>query len=110
MPSTAPLEVALRAIADGNRRAILAVVQHEPHAVGEIAERVAMSQQAVSHHLSVLRGAGLVTEQRDGTRHLYAVRAEGFGVVQDFLADFWPAHLKAHKQAAEGTATRRKRD
>lgn len=95
------LDGALRALADGNRRTILAVVRDRPHAVGEIAERVAMSQQAVSHHLRVLRGAGLVSERREGTRHLFAVRTDGFAVVRDYLDGFWPTKLAALKKAVE---------
>lgn len=107
MSAAAPaagLDAALRALADGNRRTILAVVRDRPRAVGEIAGEVAMSQQAVSHHLRVLRGAGLVTEQRQGTRHLFVVRSDGFDVVQAFLDDFWPTHLRALKRAAEDAA------
>ena len=104
--SAAELDTALRALADGTRRTILAVVRDQPRAVGEIAGEVAMSQQAVSHHLRVLRGAGLVTEQREGTRHLFGVRSEGFDVVQAYLTDFWPAHLAALKRASERAARR----
>jgi DNA-binding transcriptional ArsR family regulator len=99
-----PLDATLRALADGNRRAILEVVRHAPRAVGEIAAEVAMSQQAVSHHLRVLRGAGLVTETRDGTRHLFLVRSDGFDVVRQFIEGFWPTRLAALKAAAERTA------
>ncbi|HEX2578214.1 MAG TPA: metalloregulator ArsR/SmtB family transcription factor [Aquihabitans sp.] len=99
-----PLDATLRALADGNRRAILDVVRDEPRAVGEIATEVAMSQQAVSHHLRVLRGAGLVSETRDGTRHLFLVRVDGFDVVRQFIEGFWPTHLVALKAAAERTA------
>jgi DNA-binding transcriptional ArsR family regulator len=106
-PATEELDAALRALADGNRRRILELVRDLPRPVGEIADRVAMSQQAVSHHLSVLRGAGLVTEQRDGTRHLYVVRTDGFGVVQQYLGGFWPAHLADLKRAAERAARAR---
>jgi DNA-binding transcriptional ArsR family regulator len=95
------VDAALRALADRGRRSILAVVRDRPHAVGEIAEQVAMSQQAVSHHLRVLRGAGLVVERREGTRHLFAVRTDGFEAVREFLDTFWPARLAALKQAAE---------
>jgi DNA-binding transcriptional ArsR family regulator len=98
-----PLDATLRALADGNRRAILAVVRDRPRAVGEIAADVAMSQQAVSHHLRVLRGAGLVTETRDGTRHLFMVRTDGFDVVRQFVEGFWPTRLAALKAAAEKT-------
>jgi DNA-binding transcriptional ArsR family regulator len=104
--SAAELDTALRALADGTRRTILAVVRDRPRAVGEIAGEVAMSQQAVSHHLRVLRGAGLVTEQREGTRHLFSVRSDGFDVVQAYLSDFWPAHLVALKAASERAARR----
>lgn len=100
------LDDALRALADANRRKILRQVLDQPLAVGEIASRVAMSQQAVSHHLSVLRGAGLVTGTRDGARHLFVVHTEGFDVVREFLDSFWPPHLAALKRAAETTQRR----
>lgn len=102
------LDTVLRALADGNRRAILELVRDRPYAVGEIADQVAMSQQAVSHHLRVLHGSGLVTERREGTRHLFMVRPDGLEVVQKYLDRFWPAHLAALKHAAEETARRRK--
>ena len=102
-----PLDATLRALADGNRRAILDVVRESPRAVGEIAEEVAMSQQAVSHHLRVLRGAGLVTETRNGARHLFVVRAGGFDVVRQFVEGFWPDRLAALKVASEKAARRR---
>lgn len=103
------LDAALRALADGNRRRILALVRDEPRAVSEIAQQVAMSQQAVSFHLRVLRGAGLVTERRDGTRHLFIVRTDGLRAVREFLDSFWPTHLAALKQAAEAEAQRNQR-
>jgi DNA-binding transcriptional ArsR family regulator len=102
------LDAALRALADGSRRTILAVVRDRQRAVGEIAGEVAMSQQAVSHHLRVLRGAGLVSERREGTRHLFTVRSDGFEVVQAYLTDFWPSHLAALRRASERAAAGRK--
>jgi len=102
------VDAALRALADGNRRRILAVVRDQPRAVGEIADQVAMSQQAVSHHLRVLRGAGLVTEHRDRTRHLFTVRTDGLAAVLEFLEGFWPTHLAALKEAAEAEARRQR--
>ena len=106
MAEAVPLDAPLRALADGNRRAILAVVRDSPRAVGEIAAEMEMSQQAVSHHLRVLRGAGLVAETRVGTRHLFVVRADGFDVVRQFVEDFWPTRLAALKAAAEQEARR----
>jgi DNA-binding transcriptional ArsR family regulator len=79
------LDAALHALADGNRRRILTVVRDQPRAVGDIAQQVAMSQQAVSFHLRVLRGAGLVSERRERTRHMYMMRTDGLLPVREFL-------------------------
>ena len=98
------LDAALRALADPNRRRILSVVRDQPRAVGEIAQALAMSQQAVSFHLRVLRGAGLVSERHERTRHLFVVRTDGLEAVRDFLDGFWPTHLAALKRAAEAEA------
>jgi DNA-binding transcriptional ArsR family regulator len=103
------LDATLRALVDGNRRTILSAVRDRPRSVGEVADSVALSQQTVSHHLRALHRAGLVTEERQGTRHLFMVRVDGLRVVEDFLADFWPDQLTALKAAAERTtATRSK--
>jgi DNA-binding transcriptional ArsR family regulator len=93
---------AWRALADGNRRAILSVIRTGPHTVGALAERVGLSQQTASHHLRVLREAGLVSETRDGTRHLFAVDTDGMAAVRSYLDDFWPTRLEALKDAIEG--------
>jgi DNA-binding transcriptional ArsR family regulator len=98
---------ALRALSDGNRRRILALIRDQPRSVGEIAQQLGLSQQIASHHLGVLRSTGLVSERRERTRHLFLVRTDGLAAVRDFLDQFWPTHLAALKQAAEAEATRR---
>ncbi len=95
------LDQALRALADGNRRAILSVIRYKPRPVGEVAENVGLSQQVTSHHLRVLRTAGLVTETRAGARHLFAVNNDGFAAVRSYLDDFWPIKLSALRAAVE---------
>jgi DNA-binding transcriptional ArsR family regulator len=95
------LDQSLRALADANRRVVLAVIRSGPHPVGEIAEKAGLSQQAASHHLRVLRTAGLVTGTRAGTRHLFAVNTDGFEAVRSYLDDFWPAKLAALRAAVE---------
>jgi DNA-binding transcriptional ArsR family regulator len=101
---------ALQALSDSTRRRILARVRDHPLAVGEIARQLRISQQIASHHLRVLRSAGLVTEQRERTRHLFLVRTDGLSIVRDFLDGFWPAHLARLKRAAEADARRRDAD
>lgn len=101
------LDRTFHALADPNRRAILSVVRDQRCAVGEIASEVGLSQQIVSHHLKVLRAAGLVTGERSGTRHLFAVRMEGLAVGKGFFDDFWPERLSALKRAAESSKRER---
>jgi hypothetical protein len=48
-----------------------------------------------------------VEESREGTRHLFVVRTDGFDVVRQFVEGFWPTHLAALKAAAEKTARAR---
>ena len=52
----------------------------------------------------MLRGAGLLTERREGTRHLFVMRTDGFDIVRQFLEGFWPDRLAALKAAAERAA------
>lgn len=98
---TPELDRAMRALADPNRRAILRVVRSGPRSVGQIAEEVGLSQQTTSHHLGVLRTAGLASSTREGTRHLFVVQTDGLAAVRSYLDDFWPTRLAALKAAVE---------
>lgn len=99
--SAPDLDLALRALADTNRRAILAAIRSGPRSVGFIAEEVGLSQQTASHHLGVLRVAGLATGTREGTRHLFAVSTDGLAAVRAYLDEFWPTKLASLKAAVE---------
>ena len=79
----------------------LALIRSEPLQVGSVAEKVGLSQQATSHHLGVLRRAGLATSTRDATRHLYVLNTDGLAAVRSYLDDFWPTKLAALKAAVE---------
>lgn len=99
-------DAALKALAEPNRRTILRLVSADPRSVGEIASHLDITPQAVSRHLKVLHDAGLVDAHREGTRHLFAVRPDGFAAVQEFLADFWTRQLGQLRAAAEDPAGR----
>lgn len=99
----ADLDRSLRALADGNRRAILRAIRTEARAVGEVAHQVGLSQQATSHHLRALTRAGLAASRQDGTRHLYVVNTDGFAAVRSYLDDFWPSKLAALKSAVDAS-------
>ena len=94
-------ESALKAVADPTRRRILELVKDEPSSVVEIARHFDTTQQAISQHLQLLRNAGLLEFRKEGTRHLYAVRTDGFEPIAAFLEEFWPERMKALKATAE---------
>ncbi len=95
-------EAALRAIAEPRRRELLMLLRDTGAlSVGELSNRVSVSQQAVSLHLKVLEEAGLVEARREGTRHIYAVKPEGFRPVREFVDGFWSEHLAHLKQSLE---------
>ena len=96
--------VAMDALGDGTRREILERLRRGPRAVGELAAELRVSRPAVSQHLRVLKEAGLVTERRNGTRHLYRVDTDGLAEVRDYLDSFWSDVLAAFEAAAEAEA------
>jgi DNA-binding transcriptional ArsR family regulator len=70
-------------------------------AVGELAERVGVSQPAASQHLRILREAGLVRGRVAGRRRLYMVDIEGLERLRSGLDAYWEPALDALKDAAE---------
>jgi DNA-binding transcriptional ArsR family regulator len=95
------MEAALRAIAEPRRRRILQLVGSEELSSGEIASHFEVTRPAISQHLTVLKGAGLLTERRDGTRRLYRARPEGLAELRDFLDEFWADRLDRLTAVAE---------
>lgn len=71
-----PLSVVFAALADPTRRDLVARLASGDATVGELAEPYDMSLQAVSKHLKVLEGAGLVTRSRDAQRRPVHLEAE----------------------------------
>lgn len=72
-PSCASL---LKALADDSRLAIVRQLLDGPKHVGEINSSLGLKQTLMSHHLRVLREAGLVNSRRDGQRVLYSLAPE----------------------------------
>jgi DNA-binding transcriptional ArsR family regulator len=103
------VDEAIRAIAEPHRRRILQLVASRELSAGEIASRFEISRPAVSQHLTVLRGAGLLSERREGTRRFYSLRPEGFADLRSFLDAFWAEGLERLKEAAELEEGRRRR-
>jgi DNA-binding transcriptional ArsR family regulator len=69
--------------------------------VGELAKGLPVSRPAVSQHLKVLKEAGLVAEDKDGTRRIYRIDPHGLARLRAWLDQFWEIALDAFKAQAE---------
>jgi len=92
---------ALAALADPTRRRVFELVAERPSPVSKLADQVPVSRPAVSQHLKVLRQAGLVQEQRVGTRHVYRLDTAGLEILRAYFESFWERSLAAFKQSVE---------
>jgi len=100
MPNVPAVE-GLAALGDPTRRTIFERLAERPRPVGELARELPVSRPAVSQHLKVLKGAGLVVDHAAGTRRVYRVDPEGLAALRDYLDGFWNRALAAYKEAAE---------
>jgi DNA-binding transcriptional ArsR family regulator len=100
-------------LGDPTRRKVFERLRGGPLRVSEIARGLPVSRPAVSQHLRVLKGAGLVTDQQEGTRRLYRIRQDGLSELRAYFDLFWDRALVAFKEHAEhdtvGPRRRRKR-
>jgi DNA-binding transcriptional ArsR family regulator len=98
MPDAA---TALTALADPTRRQIFERLASGPCAVGEIARGLPVTRPAVSQHLAVLKSAGLVRDQAEGTRRIYEIDPKGLGMIRKWLDQFWDQALASFKEEVE---------
>ena len=94
-------DAALAALSDPTRRRVFERLKHGGRAVGEIAKGLPVSRPAVSQHLKVLKEAGLVREERDGTRRIYEIDPKGLGQLRRWLDQFWDTALDAFRVEVE---------
>ncbi len=85
-------------LAEPRRREILDLLRDGERPVGDLVERLALTQPTVSKHLKVLRGAGLVEVRQDAQRRLYRLCPEPLAEIDAWLAPYrrmWTASLDA---------------
>jgi len=94
-------ERALDALGDRTRRRIFLRLRKRPRYAGELAHGMRVTRSAVSQHLQVLKSAGLVSVEAEGTRRLYRVNPEGLAALRAELDRFWSNTLAAYKTVVE---------
>lgn len=90
------MSVAFEVLGEPNRRAILDILRDGERPVGELVDRLQVSQPAVSKHLRVLKEAGLVEDRPDAQRRLYRIRPEPLEALDEWLEPYrryWTTHL-----------------
>ena len=92
---------ALTALADPTRREVFERLRAGGQSVGRLAQGMPVSRPAVSQHLKILKEAGLVREERDGTRRIYEIDPDGLGSLRAWLDEFWNTALEAFKAEVE---------
>ena len=78
-----------KALSDPTRREILQLLKDKPLTAGEIAAQFYTSAATISHHLSILRDAGLVSDEKRGKYISYELN---MSVVDEILG--WFSALK----------------
>ena len=83
------LQETMRALADPTRREILQLLRGGSRSAGEISAKFDITAAAISRHLSVLKEADLIRDQREGKFIIYTLNTS---VLEDVL--FWVTNLK----------------
>jgi DNA-binding transcriptional ArsR family regulator len=99
---------ALAALADPTRRRVFERLKSGPKPVGALARGLPVSRPAVSQHLKVLKEAGLVADQPEGTRRVYYIDPAGLGALRAWLDQFWDQALASFQTEVEMAASKQK--
>jgi DNA-binding transcriptional ArsR family regulator len=91
-------------LAEPTRRRILDLLRDRERSVGELVDRLTLSQPGVSKHLRVLRDAGLVEVRVEAQRRWYGLRPEPLTEIDAWLEPYrrlWAQHLDALERHLE---------
>jgi DNA-binding transcriptional ArsR family regulator len=107
------LDTAFSALADPTRRAILARLASGEATVMELAEPFEVTQPAISRHLKVLEGAGLIVRRVEGTKRPCRLAPAGIDAIDQWLAMLREALAKNYDRLDEvlaAMATEKRKD
>jgi DNA-binding transcriptional ArsR family regulator len=99
------LDTVFSALADPTRRAILARLALGETTINELAEPFRMTQPAISRHIKVLEGAGLIIRRIEGTRRPCRLAAAGITEIDQWLGTLRNALAANYDRLDEVLAT-----
>ncbi len=88
------LQETMKALADPTRREILQLLRNGSRSAGEISDKFDITAAAISRHLSVLKEADLIRDERQGKFIIYTLNTS---VLEDIL--LWVNDLKGGNQS-----------
>ncbi len=89
LPNGRHLNKFFKALSDETRRGILRLLDRREYTVGEIVGNFHLSQPTISRHLSVLKEADLVSDQRRGQHVVYSLRVANLArAAEQFFGEF----------------------
>ena len=92
------LDELFRAMGDPTRRGILSLLKRRDHTAGEIADHFPLAKSTLSGHFNVLKHAGLIVSERQGTTIVYSLNLsvfeEAVGALMEMLDGTGPARRR----------------
>jgi len=88
-----PYEEEFAALSHPLRQQILNVLHLQPATVGDLKDRLNVSQPVISQHLKVLRDTGLVDVTPQGVKRIYRIEEQRLREVRSFLQNHWQSAL-----------------
>lgn len=83
-----PFQNTFKALSDPTRREILLILKDGKKSAGEIASHFNITQATVSHHISILKKADLITEDKKWKHIYYELKVSVFEEVMLWLSQF----------------------
>jgi DNA-binding transcriptional ArsR family regulator len=98
---TAGEDAGVGLLGDPTRRAIFEHLARRPSSVGELAEQLPITRQAVSQHLQLLKDGGLVVGTAVGTKRIYRLNPDGVNALRGYFQAIWDDVLASFQKAAD---------
>lgn len=86
------IQKTLKAISDPTRRKILEILKNGKMTVGDINEYFNSTGATMSHHLSILKNAGLVTDEKKGKYIYYELNITVFQEILNWVSELTNTH------------------
>lgn len=82
------MNILFKALADKTRREILGLLKEGDKTAGEIADHFDISKPSITHHLNLLKNAGLVSDEKQGQYVIYSLNTTVFQEIIEWVFNF----------------------